>query len=66
MYFDEMFNLCFLLTFDEPASEKIVADAYYHLYKKLGMELDGNENIRSFLYTTCRDAAIAYDKKTKQ
>lgn len=62
MHFDEMLYLCLSITSSESVSEDIVADAFYALYKKLGTDVEGAENIRSFLYTTCRDAALRYGK----
>jgi len=62
MYYEELFNMSFLLTLNEDCAQSMVTEGYYRLYQKLKNGITGDNNIRSFLYTTIRDLSLNHLK----
>ena len=58
MYWDELFNLSYLLTLDEVRSEGIVVEAYFYLYKQMIQGMTEHNNIKAFLYCYVRNHAL--------
>lgn len=57
-YWDELFNLSYLLTLDEVRSEGIVVEAFFYLYKQIEKGMTEDRNIKAFLYCYVRNSAL--------
>lgn len=62
MYYEVLFRFSFLLTSDADATRSIIVESFMSLYRMLDGGIEGDNNVKSFLYATVRDKSLYFLK----